>query len=210
MYDFPNSLPTVELDSGTNILVTGPPMTGKRRVAMRVLTHGANHGEGAIAVTNKDGAAKILRQLERQLADPDDANLGVVDCVTKRQGSTPDEPDPRVKYVSSPVDMTGIGISLSEFLEEFYTERGIDQNRILVHSLSPLLMYSNLETVFRFLHIFTGRVQSASALGIYVIDSDAHDDRTLSTLKQLFDGVIEVEDGPDGEPAVTLRGIRTE
>jgi len=61
--------------------------------------------------------------------------------------------------------MTGIGIKLSEYLQEFYETRGVTQNRVLLHSVSTLLMYSDLQTVFRFLHVFTGRIQSADALG---------------------------------------------
>jgi len=67
-------------------------------------------------------------------------------------------------------------------------------------------MYSNLQTVFRFLHVFTGRVQSADALGVFVIDSTAHDQQTMSTLKQLFDGQIEIRED-DGQPELRLKGV---
>jgi len=105
--------------------------------------------------------------------------------------------------------MTGIGIKLSEFLEEFYERRGLQTNRVLLHSISTLLMYSDLQTVFRFLHVFTGRIQSADALGVYVVDSTAHDKQTMNTLKQLFDGVIEVERDDDDEQVVMTAGIPT-
>jgi len=71
-------------------------------------------------------------------------------------------------------------------------------------------MYSDLQTVFRFLHVFTGRIQSADALGVYVIDSTAHDDQTMNTLKQLFDAVIELEEAADGEePTIRTAGLST-
>jgi hypothetical protein len=98
--------------------------------------------------------------------------------------------------------MTGIGIKFSEVLEEFYQTRGIDHNRVMLHSLSTLLMYSDLQTVFRFLHVFTGRVQSIDGFGLFSIDSTAHDDQTMNTLKQLFDGIITTHE--DGEPTVRL------
>jgi hypothetical protein len=72
----------------------------------------------------------------------------------------------------------------------------------MVHSLSTLLMYSDLQTVFRFLHVFTGRIQSVDGLGLFCIDSSAHDDQTLNTLKQLFDGLIETSE--DGEPTLRI------
>ncbi|MFT4891274.1 MAG: KaiC/GvpD/RAD55 family RecA-like ATPase [Halobacteriales archaeon] len=208
MYDLGDVVPDAELDPGTNILISGPPMTGKRRVAFEILASGTDRSEGVIVVTTKDGARRVLSEYGEFVPNPDDADVGVVDCVTKQQGGNNVEDDRRVKYASSPVDMTGIGIKLSEFLEEFYEVREHRRNRILLHSVSTLLMYSDLQTVFRFLHVFTGRVQSADGLGLYVIDSTTHDDRTMNTLKQLFDGIINVEEGDD-EPTVSSMGIPT-
>jgi KaiC/GvpD/RAD55 family RecA-like ATPase len=207
MYELGEVLPDEGFDAGSNVLVSGPPLTGKRRLALEVLATGSNAGDGAIVVTTKDSAKKVLEEYEELVPDPEDVRVGIVDCVTQQRG-VEGAPDARVKYASSPVDMTGIGIQLSEFLQEFYETRGITRNRVLLHSISTLLMYSNLETVFRFLHVFTGRVQSAEALGVYVVDSTAHETQTMNTLKQLFDGIIEVEE--EGEPTVRREGLATE
>ncbi|RQG97220.1 RAD55 family ATPase [Natrarchaeobius chitinivorans] len=205
MYDFVDIVPDTEIDPGTNVLVAGPPMTGKRRIAFDILRTGAIRGDGSIVVTTKDSAEKVLEEFTQE-TDVSNENVRVVDCVTKQRGIGTVDDDPKIKYASSPIDMTGIGIKLSEFLQEFYENRGITENRVLLHSVSTLLMYSDLQTVFRFLHVFTGRIQSADALGIYVIDSTAHDDQTMNTLKQLFDGIIEVESGDGDEPVITTAG----
>jgi KaiC/GvpD/RAD55 family RecA-like ATPase len=197
MYGLGEVCPGVEVEPGTNLLVAGPPMTGKRALALEVLVHGNRRGDGAIVVTTKDGGEDVRESLRERLGRDENGPIGVVDCVSKQQGMNPSDSD-EIAYASSPKDMTGIGIQLSEFLKGFYKERGVQRNRILLHSLSTLLMYSNLQTVFRFLHVFTGRVQSAEALGIFVIDSTAHDQQTMSTLKQLFDGQIEIREGDDG------------
>ena len=188
-----------EVDPGTNILLTGPPLSGKRSIMMDVLAAGTDRDEGAIVVTTKDGADRVLRDYEKR-TPYEGKPVAVVDCVTRQQGGETRESD-RIKYASSPVDMTGIGIKLSEFLQAF-GDRGIERNRVMVHSLSTLLMYSDLQTVFRFLHVFTGRVQSVDGLGLYSIDSTAHDDQAMNTLKQLFDGIISVPE--DGEPEIRL------
>ncbi|ELY57330.1 hypothetical protein C491_11109 [Natronococcus amylolyticus DSM 10524] len=203
MYDLAAVGPDVQVAPGTNVLVSGPPLSGKRGLALGLLEGGAARGEGSIAVTTKDGAEAILPNF------PDEADVGVVDCVTEQRGVGTVEDDPRIKYASSPVDMTGIGIKLSEFLQEFYDERGLERNRVLISSVSTLLMYADLQTVFRFLHVFTGRIQSAGALGITVIDSTAHDEQTMNTLKQLFDGLIRVREGDDGEPKISTTGLET-
>jgi KaiC/GvpD/RAD55 family RecA-like ATPase len=188
-----------EVEPGTNILFTGPPLSGKRSIMMDTLAAGTDRDEGAIVVTTKDGADRVLRDYEKR-TPYEGKPVAVVDCVTRQQGGDTRESD-RIKYASSPVDMTGIGIKLSEFLQAF-GDRGIDRNRVMVHSLSTLLMYSDLQTVFRFLHVFTGRVQSVDGLGLYSIDSTAHDDQAMNTLKQLFDGIVTVPE--DGEPEIRL------
>lgn len=194
MYDLADVLPDAELESGTNLLITGPPLSGKRRLALDILANGTRQEEGAIVVTTKDSGDKILSEYKKRIDNVEDEPLGIVDCVTKQRGVGSAEDGPQLKYASSPVDMTGIGIKLSEFLQDFYERRGLRQNRVLMHSVSTLLMYSDLQTVFRFLHVFTGRVQSANGLGLYVIDSTAHDDQTMNTLTQLFDGLIELSE----------------
>lgn len=194
MYDLADVLPDAKLESGTNLLITGPPLSGKRRLALDILANGTRQEEGAIVVTTKDSGDKILSEYKKRIDNVEDEPLGIVDCVTKQRGVGSAEDGPQLKYASSPVDMTGIGIKLSEFLQDFYERRGLRQNRVLMHSVSTLLMYSDLQTVFRFLHVFTGRVQSANGLGLYVIDSTAHDDQTMNTLTQLFDGLIELSE----------------
>ncbi|WP_265111200.1 RAD55 family ATPase [Halosolutus halophilus] len=211
MYDLADVLPDAELDPGTNVLIAGPPLTGKRRIALDVLASGADRGDGSIVVTTKDSGGDVLEEVTGHVA-AEDFDVGVVDCVTKQRGIGTVVDDPRIKYASSPVDMTGIGIKLSEFLQEFHDARGLTENRVLLHSISTLLMYSNLQTVFRFLHVFTGRIQSADAFGVYVIDSSAHDDQMMNTLKQLFDAVIEVEESEDedeSEPEIRTVGLPT-
>lgn len=206
MYDLGPEFDGVTVEPGTNILVAGPPLTGKRRMAMEILAHGAGLGDGSVIVTTRDSSDPVLGDFRSLLADPDSADVGVVDCVTQHQGRSASDTD-TVKYASSPVDMTGIGIKFSEFIEEFYGQRGVRQNRVLVDSLSTLLMYSDLQTVFRFMHVFTSRVGDADALGVHVIESTAHDAQAMNTMKQLFDGVVEVDEA--GRTSVQLPGVDT-
>ena len=206
MYDLGAAFSGVEVDAGTNLLIEGPPMSGKRQLGFQILADGVADGEGAIVVTTKDGADRVLEDFA-DIAGVESPTVGVVDCVTKQQGMGSRRESDLVRYASSPNDLTGIGIELSELLRTLYEGRQVTQNRILLHSLSTLLMYSDLQTVFRFMHVFTGRVQSADALGVFVIDASAHDEQTVSTLKQLFDGIVTVREGDDGGFEARLQGL---
>jgi KaiC/GvpD/RAD55 family RecA-like ATPase len=207
MYELGPKFDSATVAPGTNLLISGPPLTGKRRVALELLATGASAGEGSIIITTRDSADRVIADYRSLLTDPDTAEIGVVDCVTRHQGRSPSE-TPAVKYTSSPVDMTGIGIKFSEFVETFSTG-GTQQNRIALDSLSTLLLYSDLQTVFQFVHVLTNRIEDADALGVHVIESTAHDAEATNTLKQLFDGIIEVDGDrelsvqlPDADPGV--------
>ena len=191
-----------EVKPGTNILVSGPPLSSKRALGMDILAAGVEADEGAIVVTTQDNAGRILEDFGER-TNEDGRPIAVIDCVSRQQGvSDTREDDDRVKYTSSPVDMTGIGIQFSEFLQEFYGNRGVERNRVFLHSLSTLLMYADLQTVFRFLHVFTGRIQSVNGLGLFTIDSSAHDEQAMNTVKQLFDGIVTTRE--DGDPEIRL------
>jgi KaiC/GvpD/RAD55 family RecA-like ATPase len=200
MYDLSPAL-DVEVPPGTNILLAGPPLTGKRSLGFDILAGGVEADEGAVVVSTKDSAQRVLKEFERRF-DYEGRPVAVIDCVTRQQGISDATETEQVKYVSAPADMTGIGIKLSELLQDFYGTRGIERNRVMLHSLSTLLMYSDLQTVFKFLHVFTGRIQSVDGLGLFAIDSTAHDDQAMNTLKQLFDGIVTTHE--EGEPTVRL------
>ncbi|WP_436934772.1 RAD55 family ATPase [Halovenus marina] len=207
MYDLGTAFENATLAPGQNVLVAGPPLIGKRRRTLEALAAGADRGDGSIIVTSRDDADRVLADIRSLVSNPDDARLGIVDCVTHQQGRA-DEDSQMVKYASSPVDMSGIGIKVSAFLEEFSVEAGIEQNRMALDSLTPLLVHSGLQTVFRFMHVLTRRIEAADAVGLHIIESTAHDPKTVNTLKQLFDGVIEVD--PDRSASVQLSdGIQT-
>jgi KaiC/GvpD/RAD55 family RecA-like ATPase len=206
MYDLGPAFDNKSVESGTNLLVAGPPLSGKRRMVLETLTYGASRGEGAVIVTTRDSSDRLLTDVRSLLAAPDDAPLRLVDCVTKHQGRSTND-SKRIKYTSSPVDMTGIGINFSEFIEELHTERDIERNRVVLDSLSTLLIYSDLQTVFRFMHVFTSRIADTEAIGIHLLDSTAHDMETINTLKQLFDGMITIEE--DQSVSLQLPGSST-
>jgi len=191
------------VEGGTNLLVTGSASAPKRRLARALVSEGVSEGEGTIYVTTKYPASDILGEYDGYDTD----RFGVVDCAG--QGPTDYDGDAYVDTASSPDDMTGIGVCVSDILEEFWEEREIDRNRVVLDSVSTLLMYSNLETVFRFLHVFTGRVRSVDGLGVFLLDSDMHDDREYSTLRQLFDGTVEF-DRVDGEDRIRITDLGPE
>ena len=202
-YTLGGQLGDTPVSPGTNVLVTGPPLTGKRKLGREILLRGMVNGEGAIVISTLDTAERV-RELFGTPADDTEDLLGIVDCVTEHVGRSPTETD-TVRYAASPTDMTGIGIKFAELIEYFHCEHGVEHNRVLLNSITTLLQYTSLQTVFRFLHALTTRVGEVDAVGVAVIESTVHDTETMGTIRELFDGVVETS--LDGSLSVDLPDV---
>ncbi len=178
---------------GSNIILIGPPMSLKKVILYNIMYHGTTKDENAIiTVTTNESGTQILDWLKENKLLLPLSRIGIIDCTTKSLGGNAVENE-NIKMASSPVDLTGIGIRISQFFEDFQTKKNIRKIQLHINSLSTILMYSNIHTVFRFIHVFTGRIKAAGAIGIFVMESGMHDEQAIATLKQLFDGVIEIK-----------------
>ncbi|MFB6085765.1 MAG: RAD55 family ATPase [Halodesulfurarchaeum sp.] len=203
-YELGDAVPAPLVDSvepGTNILVSGPAMSGKRQLMFDVLSHGATRGEGSVIVTANDSGTQVYEQFGEHV--PNDAYVRIVDSVGS---DSPGDHDEIIRSCGSPGDLTGIGIEFSQLSKETDSQ-GIDRVRVAFDSLTPVLMYVDLERLFRFLHVFTRQIQSMGWLGLFSIDPDSHDAQTINTLNQLFDGVIQLRVPDDGPREIRTRGF---
>jgi KaiC/GvpD/RAD55 family RecA-like ATPase len=199
MYDLSAVLDVSDLeavDPGTSILVSGPAMTGKEAFVLDALADGLDAGEGAIAVTTNGPSADVIEGLEDRVDDLDHASVGVIDCRAESNREEEEtEAGAYVHHVGSPSDLTGIGIGITKSFERLH-ESGLDRGRVALTSLSTMLTYTDQQTVFKFCHVLSSRLDNAGFLGLFTMDSSAHDEQTLQVVKQAFDGMIEIrEDG---------------
>lgn len=192
MFDVSDHLPVDELRPGTNLLLTGPQGVGKYGLVCDLLADGLERRERGVVVTTSRPVSTVRADIGDR-SEVKDGELGVVDCVSERRGEpTPHDPD--VAYVDSPGDFSSMGMAASEFL-------GVDDDRAVsprlgLVSISDLLLEADVKTVFRFTHILTGRLSGVDGLGVATLD-DGHDQQTVNTLGQLFDGVVETRQGVD-------------
>lgn len=192
-----------EVAPGSNLLLSGPSMGGKRRLLLEVLAHGASKGEGSVVVTTNDPASDILDDY-RSIRAISEEYVRVIDCVGSGGGTDADED--LTSSVSSPGDLTGIGIEFSEVAKEANAD-GIERLRIGFDSITPLLMYVDLQRLFRFLHVFTSQIQSNDWLGLFAIDPSSHDEQTVNTINQLFDGIVDIRLPEEGGREARVRGV---
>lgn len=97
--------------------------------------------------------------------------------------------DPVLETVSTPGDLTGLGITLQNLLEGWTGNVGL-----CFDSLTSLLQYVDLETAYEFLHVLTGRLYAQGVSAHFHIDPEAHDERAVAALTSLMDGVVRVDE----------------
>ena len=176
-------------DDGTSLLVTGNSSLTDPRL-FDALTPA--DGERVIVVTMNLGAEEVVEELEQRGTDRD--QMGVIDCTSHEA----DLEDVAVRQLNSPGDLTGISLEFAKLLD------GGDESqpvRVGFSSISTALMYAELRTMFRFLHVFTARIRSGEIFGVFTMDPAMHDEQAHNTIRAVFDCEATVE-----ESGVELRG----
>ena len=183
-------------DAGINILILAPPMSYADQLVYALAK--PSQGEYVIILSTNERAAEVIDAFK--LAGADKRFTGVIDAISK--SSTPGIMDtPRLMFVSSPTDLTGIGIKFSNMIETIFEgdfsegETGLfpPPIRFCINSVSTLLMYRRLEVLYQFLHVLIAKVKKIEGIGIYLLNSESFDEKTLSLIKQLVSCVIEVK-----------------
>jgi KaiC/GvpD/RAD55 family RecA-like ATPase len=203
MDDIPGRFPADSLSPRTHLLGVSPPMLGLERLADQYIARGLETGDGCIIVTTNRGAKSAVESVAGLSTgtEAELARLGIVDATGRNSG---DESLPcRLESVSSPADLTGIGIGLDKLLESLY---GMDVGgyRVLIDSISSFRVYAGFDRVFQFLHTVTNQIDKIDGTSVSLLSADA--DRTqFSRFESLFDGVIEARTA-DGGPEYRVRG----
>ena len=205
-YDFADGLPIDPIAAGSTVLVAGPALSPAQDLARSMVAYGTDSGEGALFISTNMTCERLLATCRQSHPALDPAGMAVVDCSGQNIGQS--ELDVAVKYVSTQSDLTGIGMKFSTLYESLYP--GVTDGRVRTSliSLSSLSMYVDLRTLFQFAQTLTGRIDSAGGLGVFTIDPTTHDTKTVNTLHQAADGLIEVretEGEADGE--LRVRGL---
>jgi KaiC/GvpD/RAD55 family RecA-like ATPase len=184
-YSLPGPIPIDSVPPGTNVLLSGPPMSGKSRLLAELLV---TDRQRAIVVTADDSDSVVRSKLRDVDPGFDADGTGIVDCVSHQR-----DPDAvsgtNTRYVASPGNLTSIGVNFTELIDEFSVTA--KPTRVGLHTVSQLLMYASLQEVYQFLQVFTGQIQTAGWLGVTAVHSTVHDDRDLQTVETVCDGIVE-------------------
>lgn len=93
--------------------------------------------------------------------------------------------------INNPNDITRLGILVSRTIKELASD---DRPTVFGYdSLNVLLEYKDVQSTFRFLHVFLGTLTETGAIAHFHIDPLAGDPQKVNTLKPLFDEIVSVD-----------------
>jgi len=173
------------LGHGKRVLCVGPPMAGKREFLLDIVRGVPSLGREVLVVTTDASASTLL---DRYPAAFDPGHTGIVDCT----GTALPDGDVVLESVTSPVDLTGIGVAVSKALDRIGGRTGgLHRPLVALDSLTTLSLYAEFDRLFRFLHSFGGRVVGCDGLFLVTLDSDGLDPQSTARIRSTADECVE-------------------
>ena len=187
----------VTFSEGTSVLVSGDASQARERVYDAV-AEGLADGEAAVFISTNESPRRILDALGDRIDIPAE-RFAIVDV--SGDGDDGEIDGVSVRAVGSPGDLTGLSLAFAKQLQLLEERGAATEARVVIDSVSTLLMYADVQTVFRFLHVFTSRLDSAGLFGIFTLQPGMHDEQETNTIRTLFDSQATIE-----QEDIALRG----
>lgn len=180
------------IPDGSMILLLGPPGSEKYHFAFQFLAEGLRMGDvGLITVSSmsiKEAKSRLAKLKVNVVACETKKLLKYVDWYTHKSKAIIGMEEYGAIFVPSK-DIANLDIALRASIEKLEfspTKRGI------FDMISSALGMYNISEVTEFLQRQKTRLNREGITSIFIVDSGAHEERVLSTLKHISDGVISI------------------
>jgi len=175
-------------------MLVGPLGSGKTTYAEAFLAEGLELGFPAVFVTTDVSPRVIRNDMSRygwNIEEYESSGQFVfIDGYSERMGA------PRTgsaRSLAKVEDVSELGIVLSEVLEELVVAR------IVIDSLSTLILHSNPETMPRAVQRLSGRIKQGSHSIMFILEDGVHDEKTYATFSYLADAVLRFKIDDSGQ-----------
>jgi KaiC/GvpD/RAD55 family RecA-like ATPase len=176
---------------GSNVLIYGPPFTGKEVLVSVFMAEGLKKGIPALWILTEKSPKEIRNEMTFVVSGYEEyEKLGLVryvDAYSRSMGD--DSQDPYTDYVESPTDYESIQKAVETAAKQFKEKH--KYYRVGFRSISTLIAYLDPATAFRFLSPVVGRRKRDGAVGMYTIEKGVHGEQEIQMIGSLMDGMIE-------------------
>jgi len=189
-----------------SFMLLGPLGSGKTTYAEAFLYEGLVLGFPAVFVTTDVSPRVIRNDMSRygwNIEEYEKAGKFVfIDGYSERMGA-PHTGSSR--SLSKVEDVTELGIVLTEVLEKLVVAR------VVIDSLSTLILHANPETMPRAVQRLSGRIKQGSHSIMFILEDGVHEEKTYATFSYLADAVLrfKIDDGGEkSHHSVRMERIR--
>ncbi|MFX0108275.1 MAG: RAD55 family ATPase, partial [Candidatus Hodarchaeota archaeon] len=166
-------------------MLLGPLGSGKTTYAEAFLHDGLKLGFPAVFVTTDVSPRVIRNDMSRHGWSIEDheknGQFVFIDGYSERMGAPKSSSTRSLARVD---DISELGIVLSEVLEELVVAR------VVVDSLSTLILHSNPVTMPRSVQRLSGRVTQSSHSIMFILEEGVHEEKTYATFSYMTDAVL--------------------
>lgn len=188
-----------KLQPRQNALLVGPPFVGKTTLGLQFIVSGLKAGGKGIIISTTETAEGIRNRAHEFGWDispyEKSGDLKFIDCYSRIIGLPLSNSDSTFIAGQDEKDLQRLSVVLSALAGDYWQSES--KIRVLIDNLSSLFLYSDLLTVSRFLHATLGRLKAVGATSIIILESGVHDEKTMTAIRALCDGVILLSN--DGE-----------
>ncbi|MGQ4911700.1 MAG: RAD55 family ATPase [Candidatus Thorarchaeota archaeon] len=187
-------------------MLVGPLGSGKTTYAEAFLAEGIAQGFPAVFVTT-DVSPRVIRNdmsrhgwsIEEQEAS---GQFVFIDGYSERMGAPKSGTARSLMKVD---DISELGIVLSEVLDQLVVAR------VVIDSLSTLILHSNEAAMPRAVQRLSGRVTQSSHSIMYILEEGVHEEKTYATFSYLADAVVRFridDSGPEPVHQIRMERMR--
>jgi len=173
----------------STVLVVGPPGIGKEALGYWFAQSGLAQGEFCLYVTRLS-VSEVLQDQKGFGIEGRSAPFWMAS-----EGG-------QVKYDVN--DLAGLSFRIKEVLKQ----NGQSRMRVVIDSLSSLLMLNPPETIYKFLTQLFADIKQYDVVLLATLEEGMHKPEVLAAMQQLFDGVVEMRLYEEGLSVIPLLRVR--
>jgi len=166
-----------------NIAIIGP--SGMEKAAFSYHFVAAGKDENAYIICAHSSPNHIIEKASTIGIRLDKENIHFIDCYTSTLGKSAAKEMPRVRTVIGPGALNDISLMLNEAIAESKGKK----LRVVFDTLSTFMLHNPEDSMRKFLSVIGGRLKSAGATTLYLVDEGVHDKRVISLIEHNMDEV---------------------
>jgi KaiC/GvpD/RAD55 family RecA-like ATPase len=173
-----------EIPRGIYLLI-GSSGSGKTTFCKTFIARGLSNKETGIYLSTDEDCGEIQASIQKLMEDQDGmkGDLRLVDAYSWRVRDVMSS-GPFVKV--DPANLSGVINACQKICSD------VSKPRFVFDSITNLAIQSNPDTTLRFLQLVTAKMRSLNALAFFTLIPTSHDSMFVSTVKTMFDGIIEM------------------